>query len=228
MAIQLVGKPFQEATVLRTADAFEKATPHRDRRPGPRLTGVLPMEADYVVVGAGSAGCVVAARLSETGARGDPARGRAARYGIRDPHSGRHALAAAQSAGQLELHRPSASRRLRRAHALIGRAARCSAAPARSTGCSMCAATRPISMAGRRWAAAAGATTTCCRTSASPRHYVQGGDPEVRGQGGPLQGRGLPHHPAADPPLRRSRAAGRLSVHPTSTARSGRASAIRR
>jgi len=33
VAIQLVGKPFQEATVLRTADAFEKATPFRDRRP---------------------------------------------------------------------------------------------------------------------------------------------------------------------------------------------------
>ena len=29
----LVGKPFQEATVLRAADAFEKATPFRDRRP---------------------------------------------------------------------------------------------------------------------------------------------------------------------------------------------------
>jgi aspartyl-tRNA(Asn)/glutamyl-tRNA(Gln) amidotransferase subunit A len=33
VAIQLVGKPFQEATVLRAADAFEKATPHRDRHP---------------------------------------------------------------------------------------------------------------------------------------------------------------------------------------------------
>jgi aspartyl-tRNA(Asn)/glutamyl-tRNA(Gln) amidotransferase subunit A len=33
IAIQLVGKPFQEATVLRIADAFEKATPFRDRRP---------------------------------------------------------------------------------------------------------------------------------------------------------------------------------------------------
>jgi aspartyl-tRNA(Asn)/glutamyl-tRNA(Gln) amidotransferase subunit A len=33
LAIQLVGKPFQETTVLRVADAFEKATPFRDRRP---------------------------------------------------------------------------------------------------------------------------------------------------------------------------------------------------
>ncbi len=33
VAIQLVGKPFQEATVLRAADAFEKATPFRGRRP---------------------------------------------------------------------------------------------------------------------------------------------------------------------------------------------------
>jgi aspartyl-tRNA(Asn)/glutamyl-tRNA(Gln) amidotransferase subunit A len=33
VAIQLAGKPFQEATVLRAADAFEKATPHRDRHP---------------------------------------------------------------------------------------------------------------------------------------------------------------------------------------------------
>ncbi|HLY45698.1 MAG TPA: amidase [Stellaceae bacterium] len=34
VAIQLIAKPFQEATVLRIADAFEKATPFRDRRPG--------------------------------------------------------------------------------------------------------------------------------------------------------------------------------------------------
>jgi aspartyl-tRNA(Asn)/glutamyl-tRNA(Gln) amidotransferase subunit A len=39
VAIQLVGKPFQEPTLLRIADAFEKATPFRDRRPA--MTGVL-------------------------------------------------------------------------------------------------------------------------------------------------------------------------------------------
>jgi aspartyl-tRNA(Asn)/glutamyl-tRNA(Gln) amidotransferase subunit A len=33
VAIQLVGKPFQEPPLLRIADAFEKATPFRDRRP---------------------------------------------------------------------------------------------------------------------------------------------------------------------------------------------------
>jgi aspartyl-tRNA(Asn)/glutamyl-tRNA(Gln) amidotransferase subunit A len=33
VAIQLVGKPFQEPVVLHIADAFEKATPFRDRRP---------------------------------------------------------------------------------------------------------------------------------------------------------------------------------------------------
>jgi aspartyl-tRNA(Asn)/glutamyl-tRNA(Gln) amidotransferase subunit A len=33
VAIQLVGKPFQEPTLLHMADAFEKATPFRARRP---------------------------------------------------------------------------------------------------------------------------------------------------------------------------------------------------
>jgi len=33
IAIQLVGKPFAEATVFRVADAFEKSTAHRTRRP---------------------------------------------------------------------------------------------------------------------------------------------------------------------------------------------------
>jgi aspartyl-tRNA(Asn)/glutamyl-tRNA(Gln) amidotransferase subunit A len=33
MAIQLVGRPFQEPSVLRVADAFEKATPFLGQRP---------------------------------------------------------------------------------------------------------------------------------------------------------------------------------------------------
>jgi aspartyl-tRNA(Asn)/glutamyl-tRNA(Gln) amidotransferase subunit A len=33
VAIQLAGKPFQEPALFRVADAFEKATPFRARRP---------------------------------------------------------------------------------------------------------------------------------------------------------------------------------------------------
>jgi aspartyl-tRNA(Asn)/glutamyl-tRNA(Gln) amidotransferase subunit A len=33
VAIQLVGKPFQEPTLFRIADAFEKATAFRGHRP---------------------------------------------------------------------------------------------------------------------------------------------------------------------------------------------------
>jgi Asp-tRNA(Asn)/Glu-tRNA(Gln) amidotransferase A subunit family amidase len=33
VAIQLVGKPFQEPTLFRVADAFERATPFRTKRP---------------------------------------------------------------------------------------------------------------------------------------------------------------------------------------------------
>jgi aspartyl-tRNA(Asn)/glutamyl-tRNA(Gln) amidotransferase subunit A len=33
VAIQLIGKPLQEPTLVRIADAFEKATPFRSQRP---------------------------------------------------------------------------------------------------------------------------------------------------------------------------------------------------
>ena len=33
VAIQLAGKPFEEPTLFRVADAFEKATPFRSQRP---------------------------------------------------------------------------------------------------------------------------------------------------------------------------------------------------
>jgi aspartyl-tRNA(Asn)/glutamyl-tRNA(Gln) amidotransferase subunit A len=33
VSMQIVGRPFQEATVFQVADAFEKATPYRSRRP---------------------------------------------------------------------------------------------------------------------------------------------------------------------------------------------------
>jgi aspartyl-tRNA(Asn)/glutamyl-tRNA(Gln) amidotransferase subunit A len=40
VAIQLVGKPFQEPTVFRIADAFEKATEFRRRRPALATTAL--------------------------------------------------------------------------------------------------------------------------------------------------------------------------------------------
>ena len=43
VAIQLIGKPFQETTVLRVADAFEKATPFRNRRPA-LLSALVPAQ----------------------------------------------------------------------------------------------------------------------------------------------------------------------------------------
>jgi aspartyl-tRNA(Asn)/glutamyl-tRNA(Gln) amidotransferase subunit A len=40
VAIQLVAKPFQEPTLFRVADAFEKATNFRDLRPALVSAGV--------------------------------------------------------------------------------------------------------------------------------------------------------------------------------------------
>ena len=71
------------------------------------------MEADYIVVGAGSAGCVVAARLSESGAGGDPAGGRSEGLSAMDPYPGGGVEAAEPSRGQLELQRRGQRRQRR-------------------------------------------------------------------------------------------------------------------
>ena len=103
------------------------------------------------------------------------------------------------------------------------------AAPARSTACSMCAATRPITTAGRRWAAAAGATTRCCRSSRKSETYRGTRRPGIPQPGRPADRRGLPHDPALDPRVRRGGARGRLRRSPpTTTARPRKASPIRR
>ena len=50
LSMQLVGRPFSDATVMRIADAYEKATPWRSRRPqldpGARVSSALPPVPD--------------------------------------------------------------------------------------------------------------------------------------------------------------------------------------
>ena len=119
---------------------------------------------DFIVTGAGSAGCAVAARLSESG-----------RYrvllleaGRRDSNPwihiplGYHKLYThARYNWKFESEPSPAST----AAPPTSRAARCWAAPARSTAWSTCAARRPTTTAGASAAARAGTTRACCPTS---------------------------------------------------------------
>ena len=153
---------------------------------------------------------------------GDPAGGRPERLASDDPYPGRHALADPQPAGQLELHDRAREGHRRAAHGMAARArhgrleldqrhALCARRAGRFR--RLGADGLPRLELGRR--AALLQEVRALRAGRRRR----GARP-----GRAAQGRGLPHHPAAHPSLRRSRATGGLPVQ----SRSQRQAAARR
>ena len=138
---------------------------------------------DYVIVGAGSAGCVLANRLTEDGAA-TVLRPRVRRLGPLGPHPDAGGPVDPDEHAEIQLGLPDRARAAsRRPPPRTARAARCSADRPRSTASSTCAATRSISSAGRRKARRAGATATCCPTSGGPRAGRRAATPSAAVEG---------------------------------------------
>ena len=122
---------------------------------------------DYIVTGAGSAGCAVAARLSNRGGIACCCWKLAARIAIRGSTSRWASPRSTPTRASTGCTRAN-PRRSSAGAGCISRAARCSAAPARSTAWCTCAATRPTMTNGVSAAAPAGTGTACCRISRRP------------------------------------------------------------
>ena len=140
---------------------------------------------DYIVVGAGSAGCVLANRLTASGRHRVlllEAGGQDRNLWIHVP-LGYGKLFAEPAVNWLynsepepELQQPPDHPAARQGAGRIER---------RSTACSISAASARTSTTGASSATPAGASRTCCRTSAASEHQERGED-ELHGVGGPL------------------------------------------
>ena len=125
---------------------------------------------DYVVIGAGAAGCVVAGRLSEMMPDARIALIEAGRERLGPDDEGARHRVHRQHLCPAKLEFPDgAGTGAKRAQAVGGFRAAFSAARAASTACSICAAIRSNTTNGRSVAVMGGRSTKCCLTSKKPR-----------------------------------------------------------
>ena len=184
---------------------------------------------DYVIVGGGSAGCVLAARLSENPfVTRLPARGRAGRQERADPLPGRARAARQEPAprtGRFETV-PQPGLNGRRGYQPRGKVLGGSSSV--NAMIYLRGQPRGLRRLGARRATTAGAGPTCCRTSSAPS-TTSAAPTRCHGSGGPLNVMDLrsPHRfgPVF---VEAAQQAGLPAQPPTSTARARKASASTR